>query len=231
MKIISTCTWVAFYLLGSSLLADDALLLSFEGETAKDAAINRTITLENVVIMQAGQKAYADFDGKGALVVQSDPGLVFQSQDTFWCTALVNPQGKGRSVPLLSKGGNYRIALQPDGKPIFTYYSKGEWRSLVSELPLELNTWQQIATYFDSSRGVSALFIDGKVVATAKDLAPFQSTGGDPLYIGGSPVPGKDEIRGLLGYIGGVTIERAAPQDLPADFELGQKAFTAPSPF
>lgn len=215
----------------STLLADDALHLTFEGEAAKDASQGRNVELENVVVMQAGSKAYADFDGKGALVIQSDPGLIFHPNDTLWLTALINPQGRGKSATIISKGGNYRIALQPDGKPLFTYYSKGAWRSLVSEVPLELNSWQQIAIYFDSSRGAAILFIDGKVAAISQAQEPFQSVGEDPLYIGGSPVPETFEFRGFSGYIGAVTIDRSAPQEFPATLELGAKVFEVPPAF
>lgn len=225
MKLPYLFGWVALLLSASTLLGDDSLHLTFEGETAKDVSQGRSVELENVVVMQAGSKAYADLDGKGALVIPSDPGLVFGPNDTFWLTALINPQAKGKSYPIVSKGGNYRVALQPDGKPLFTYYSKGAWRSIVSEVPLELNAWQQVAVYFDSSRGAAILFIDGKIAAISQAQEPFQSVGEDPLYIGGAPVPETSEFRGFFGYIGSVTLDRSAPQEFPATLELGTKVF------
>jgi hypothetical protein len=231
MKLSFLSGWAALLLSAASLLGNDSLRLTFEGDAAKDSSQGRAVELENVVIMQAGSKAYADLDGKGALVIPSDPGLVFRSNDTFWLTALINPQARGKSNPIVSKAGNYRVALQPDGKPLFTYYSKGAWRSLVSEEPLELNTWQQIAVYFDSPSGLATLFIDGKVAATSQTQEPFQSADDTPLYIGGVPVPEKDTFVGFLGYIGAVTIDRSAPQDFPATLEVGTKAFDVPPAF
>lgn len=231
MKLTSLFGWAALLLSASTLLGDDSLHLTFEGEAAKDASQGRPVQLENVVVMQAGSKAYADLDGKGALVIPSDPGLIFGPNDTFWFTAWVDPQARGKSYPIVSKGGNYRVALQPDGKPLFTYYSKGAWRSLVSEVPLELNAWQQVAVYFDSSRGAVILFIDGKVAAVSQAQDPFQSAGDDPLYIGGVPVPETGEFRGFLGYIGSVTLDRSAPQEFPTTLEVGGKAFDVPPAF
>ncbi len=216
---------VTLLISGGEVFAADSLSLSFDENTVRDTELGRIVELQNVVITQSGKKAYADFDGKGAMVIASDPSLIFRSGDTFWFSGLVNLQSHGKSMALITKAGNYRIALQPDGKFLFTYYSNGGWRSVVSNVPLELNSWQQVACYFDSSRGVIALFIDGKVVAIADSQLPFQSVGNDPLYIGGLLVPDSGDYRGIIGGIASVFIAHSAPYTLPDQMELDTKAF------
>ena len=213
-------------LFGHNLSAAEVLSLSYSKGTVKELQQGRSLELENVAVMETGTKSYANFDGKGAIVIPSDSGLNFNNKDKFWCMVEINPQGYGKSVPIITKGSNYRIALQPDGKAIFTYYAHG-WQSIVANAPLEQNSWQQLACYFDASKNVAALFVNGKVVAFSDTLPPFQNTGTEPLYIGGLPVPDKEEFRGFIGYIGALKLSSAAPYDFSHPLEIGAKAFEA----
>lgn len=206
--------------------------LKFLGEKAKDIAGGHEIQLHHVVIMGSGDAAYGDLDGKGAIEVSPAPELSFGPQETFWAEMWVHPVQLARGV-LLSKGGgsNYRLGSPANGEFAFSYYSQGGWRSIVSQEPLRKGDWQHVACYFDSSAGMLALFLDGKVVAHTTGNSPFQSRDDLPLYIGGGPVKDTGEFAGMGGMIGTVVIARGNPRSIPSELEAGQQVFEVTSPY
>lgn len=214
------------------LFAQPVFDLQFDGETAKDAVSGREIELQNVVVMGSGSAAYGDLDGRGALVVASDPELTFGSQDLLWIELWINPVQFGKHGHILSKGSgaNYRVSATARGEVGFSYYSKGAWRSLVSPTPLSFNEWQHVGVLFDAPAGTALLFVNGRLVARATDLPPFQSRDETPLYLGGGPL--KDETyAGFVGGLGPVLIARGNPREIPGDAGEGAQVFEPESPF
>lgn len=213
-----------------SLRAEKVLELKLENDTAVDAVTGHPLTLQNVIVMGTGDKAYAEFNGKSAIIAAPDPTLNFQRSSTFWAEMWVEPLKVPKSVSVLSKGtgANYRILLQKDGSLALSYYSNGQWRNLASEkekIPLE--TWSHVAGYFDSASGQAALFVNGTVVGLSKEMPPFQSNDDLPLYIGGQPgKEGSDELIGFIGAIGKVIVAKESPHELPSDLAIGTKAFS-----
>lgn len=215
------------------LSAQTVLDLQFSGESATDGAGGRTPELFNVVVMGTGSAAYGDLDGRGAVVVPSDPELSFAAQDPFWMEGWVNPVQFGKTGTLMSKGSgaNYRLSSPANGLFGFSYYSQGAWRSLVSETPLALNEWQHVAVFFDSAAGTGTLFLNGRVVAHQAQLPAFQSRDDTPLYLGGLPVRDTEEFAGMVGALGPFLIARGNPRDVPAQVAVGQQVFEVQPPF
>lgn len=216
------------------LAAQNVFDLQFAGEGAKDAsAAGREVGLHNVVVMNSGGASYGDLDGKGAVVVTADPELSFGAKEPLWIELWINPVRFGKTGAILSKGGgaNYRISAQANGQFGFSYYAKGEWRSLQSETPLVMNDWQHVACFFDSPSGRITLFLNGKVVAHAAEHPAFQSKDETPLYIGGSPLGESGNYAGLVGGVGPVIIARGNPREVPDEPAIGQQVFEVKSPF
>jgi hypothetical protein len=210
-----------------SAQAGEALNLVFQGDAAKDLSSNRPADLHNVIVMQAGSKGYADLSGTSAIIIPGDQDLSFSKGEKFWAEMWLNPQGRGKVVSLIVKGSgaNYRIGLQPKLNPFFSYYSGGEWRTLVANESLEPDQWQHLAVAFDSSAGVAAIFLNGKVIGVAEGLPNFQSKGDEPLYIGGGLGKTEGEIVGFRGLIGPVKISHEFPARLPSPPKLAEQAF------
>lgn len=215
------------------LSAQNVLELQFSGETATDAAGGRTPELINVVVMGAGAAGYGDLDGRGAVVVPSDPELSFTAQDPFWMEGWINPVQFGKTGMIVSKGSgaNYRLSTPANGLFGFSYYAQGAWRSLTSETPLTMNEWQHVAVFFDSPTGMVTLFLNGKVVAHKGGFPPFQSQDETPLYLGGMPVRDTEDFAGLVGALGRVTIARGNPREVPGHPTVGQQVFEVQPPF
>ncbi len=214
------------------LAAQNVLDLQFSADAAKDLAAGRQVELQNVVIMGSGAGAYGDFDGRGAIVVPSDPELSFASQDTLWIEMWVNPVQIGKGGVLLTKGGggNYRLSASAKGFAL-SYYSLGKWRALQTEMPLALNEWQHISCLFDSPAGTITLLVNGRVVAHSADNSPFQSKDTAPLLIGGSQVGETGEYVGIVGNVGPVIIAHGNPRNIPDSPALEQQVFEVKSPF
>jgi len=215
------------------LAAQNVLDLQFSGETATDTAGGRAVELQNVVVMGSGAGAYGDVDGKGAIVVTSDPELSFGPQDTLWIEMWVNPVQIGKTGILLTKGSgaNYRVSASPRNQFSLSYYSLGKWRALQSETPLALNEWQHIACLFDAPAGTITLLLNGRVVAHSTDMPAFQSKDATPLLIAGNQVQETGEYVGMVGGVGRVIIARGNPREVPSSPAMDQQVYDVQSPF
>lgn len=223
MKIVSFLLALSL----SPLCAQDVLDVRVHDETVEDAAAGRVVEVVDVVPFGAGEKAYLDFSGRGALIIPADAALSFGPQDTLWVEFWIHPT-RSAAVPLLSKGSgaNYRLGLQKTGEPVFSYYSSGSWQSLTASEPLETDQWQHLGLWFDSGSREAALFINGRVVAVSNDMQPFQSRDNQPLYIGAVPLKEQEGYQGFVGDMGRIIISRENPRNIPGALNLDQSVFS-----
>lgn len=230
MRILSL---IVLALLAHPLQGQTVFELKFEGEKAVNEVDGSAVEMHDVVVFKSGQSSYADLGGTGGMTAAAEPALNFTKDDPLWLELQINPLQANRDIVLVSKGsggGNYKLVLSKGGQFAFSYYSQGAWRAVSSETPLDLENWQHIALYFDSPSGRATLLRDGKVVAVAADLPPFQSTDREPLYIGGVPLKNDGGFKGLTGQLGPVVIARGNPRNIPQSASVGQAVYEVKPP-
>jgi hypothetical protein len=215
-------------LLAPPLQAQTVIDLRFKSDNAHDEAGNHPVTLENVFVAEGDGSFHGDFNGDGAIVVET-PGaeLAFAAEDTFWAELWVYLSRPTQSATLLSKGSgsNYRIAVGADGIITLSYYAQGSWRNHPASLPIEFHQWQHIGCLFDSPAGRIILTHNGAVSGKAESVIPFQSRDTKPLYIGGS-AKRESGFAGMKGLLGGSLIARENLRNIPDDAIVGDKVFS-----
>lgn len=212
--------------------ADEILSIQFENDGAVDQAMNHIIEAEGLIVMGFPPAAYAELDGRTGMEIAPDPIFQFQPGDSLWVEAWVEPLRFGSGGAIVSKGSgsNYQLQIDKSGHLAFSYYSQGEWRSLIAPEPLEVNAWQHVACHFDAS-GSIRLFVDGTLVAQKDGMPPFQSRDETPLYVGATRKSATDEYSGWIGALGPLTLAKGNPRDIAFDTPVGSKAFEINSPF
>lgn len=227
---------VTWFLLGVALIsgfsiveAESVLDVRFNRDGPVDQAAGVAMEARNVVLVDNGGTYCGEFDGGSALVVPEDPRLTFGPTDPFWAEMWLNPLNVTESATLLVKGTgtNYSVVLSADGSFSFSYYSRGEWRTVTTKpgsVPLE--TWSHLAVFFDPSTAMGALFVNGKVAGLASDLPPFQSGQEMPLFVGGKPAAeDSPEFVGFDGEMAEVRLAKENLKNLGSEFQMGEQAF------
>ena len=206
--------------------------LKFEGEKAIDTVGGNALEMHDVAVFRSGDHEYGDLNGKSAIVVPAELALTFARQDVLWLELWINPIKVAEDAVVVTKGtgGNYKLILQKSGKVAFSYYAAGSWRSLLSEEPLEMGSWQHVGIYFDASLGEAVLLLNGRVIAAAKELPPFQSQDDKPLYLGGAPKLAGDGFKGMLGGLSSVILARGNPRQVSSSLAAGEVAYEVQSP-